>query len=158
MGALILDSLLMDNFRAFDHLAIDRLGQVNLIVGRNSVGKTCLLEGLAVYANRASPNILEEILESRNEVTRMSYNARYESDESVVHTLRYLFNGWMTLDEHRQGYKFSIGPVQPELNRLTVEIGWYIRQIDSESETRTWKPVTLKIRYSSLRYSSHSEH
>ncbi len=46
MSALKLDSLSISGFRAFEHLAIDRLGRVNLIVGKNNVGKTCLLEAL----------------------------------------------------------------------------------------------------------------
>ena len=46
MSSLILDSLKIKNFRAFRHLQIERLGRVNLIVGQNNVGKTCLLDAL----------------------------------------------------------------------------------------------------------------
>ena len=45
MSDLILDSLEIKNFRLFKHLEIERLGRVNLIVGKNGVGKTALLEG-----------------------------------------------------------------------------------------------------------------
>ena len=43
---LILDSLEIRRFRGIDHLRIERLGRVNLIVGKNNVGKTTLLEAL----------------------------------------------------------------------------------------------------------------
>ncbi len=35
MGNLILNSLEIRNFRGFRHLQIERLGRVNLIVGKN---------------------------------------------------------------------------------------------------------------------------
>jgi AAA15 family ATPase/GTPase len=47
-GSLILNSLEIRNFRAFHHLCIERLGRVNLIAGKNNVGKTCLLEALLI--------------------------------------------------------------------------------------------------------------
>jgi AAA15 family ATPase/GTPase len=46
MSDLLLDSLEISNFRAFDHLKIEKLGRVNLIVGENSVGKTSILEAI----------------------------------------------------------------------------------------------------------------
>ncbi|MGR8932937.1 MAG: AAA family ATPase [Gammaproteobacteria bacterium] len=67
MSELHLDSLEIKNFRCFEHLMIEKLGRVNLIVGKNSVGKTCLLEALLVYATRAHFPIIQKILSSRNE-------------------------------------------------------------------------------------------
>ena len=40
MSELHLDSLEIKNFRCFEHLVIEKLGRVNLIVGKNSLGKT----------------------------------------------------------------------------------------------------------------------
>ena len=51
---IILDSLEINNFRAFRHLLIERLGRVNLIVGKNNIGKSCLLEALRLYASCGS--------------------------------------------------------------------------------------------------------
>jgi len=65
MGNLILSSLEIRNFRGFQHLLIERLGRVNLIVGKNNVGKSNLLEALQMYARRAStPTIISEIMET----------------------------------------------------------------------------------------------
>jgi ABC-type phosphonate transport system ATPase subunit len=46
----MLGSLRIQGFRGFRDLTIPRLGRVNLIVGRNNVGKTTILEALSVYA------------------------------------------------------------------------------------------------------------
>jgi len=64
----VLTSLEIRNFRAFSHLVINRLGRVNLVVGRNNVGKTCLLEALRLYDSRGAVPVIAAILTSRNEV------------------------------------------------------------------------------------------
>ncbi|MGK5094611.1 AAA family ATPase [Deltaproteobacteria bacterium TL4] len=67
MPDFFINSLEIQNFRVFEHLKIERLGRINLIVGKNNVGKTCLLESLDLYANRGNPFILWNILNNRDE-------------------------------------------------------------------------------------------
>lgn len=55
------------NFRCFKHLPLENLGRVNLIVGKNNVGKSTVLEALALYARRAFPSDVIELLAERNE-------------------------------------------------------------------------------------------
>jgi hypothetical protein len=63
---LILPNLEIQGFRAFRKLQIERLGRVNLIVGKNNVGKTSVLEALRLYAN-PSPRVLLELISARDE-------------------------------------------------------------------------------------------
>ena len=73
MGTLILSSLEIRNFRGFRHLQIERLGRVNLIVGKNNVGKSNLQEALQIYARRASaPTIISEVMETSKEIRQPS--------------------------------------------------------------------------------------
>jgi predicted ATP-dependent endonuclease of OLD family len=73
MGNLILNSLEIRRFRGFRHLQIERLERVNLIVGKNNVGKSNLLEALQMYAHRAStPTIISEIMETGGETRQPS--------------------------------------------------------------------------------------
>src|SRR5215203_1856315 len=62
---LLLDSLEIKGYRCFEHLTIEKLGRVNLVVGKNNVGKTALLEALWIYLNNS--RVLNQILNSRNE-------------------------------------------------------------------------------------------
>ena len=65
MDTLILNSLEIRKFRGFQHLQIERLGRVNLIVGKNNVGKSNLLEALQMYAQRASTSTtISEMMET----------------------------------------------------------------------------------------------
>ena len=72
-GDLLLDSLEITNFRTFGHLKIDRLGRVNLIVGKNGVGKSTVLEAIRLYADGGLPRTLENILFARQEIERVVY-------------------------------------------------------------------------------------
>lgn len=66
---LILDSLEIKGYRCFEHLTIEKLGRVNLIVGENNVGKTALLEALWIYATRGKMATLINSLFSRDEIS-----------------------------------------------------------------------------------------
>jgi len=50
----MLDHIHIENFRLFKNLDIPKVGQVNLITGKNNSGKTTLLEALRIWANRSS--------------------------------------------------------------------------------------------------------
>src|SRR5262249_16354634 len=67
---LILNSLEIQRFRCFRELRIEHLGRVNLIVGKNNVGKSTMLEALRLFARPASLADLVDILVSRNEILR----------------------------------------------------------------------------------------
>src|SRR5256885_15412202 len=70
MSNLLFNSLEVRGYRAFRDLRLEKLGRVNLIVGQNNVGKSCLLEALQIYAHRAHPTILWQILEAHDEDSR----------------------------------------------------------------------------------------
>lgn len=94
MADLILDSLEISNFRTFRQLKIEQLGRVNLIVGKNSVGKTSLLEALWLYANNGSPEIIWNVLRERKELGRRAIvNSRIEDEDALISGLRHLFYG-----------------------------------------------------------------
>jgi AAA15 family ATPase/GTPase len=67
MSELLLDSLEIKGYRCFEHLTIEKLGRVNLIVGKNNVGKTALLEALWLYFNQGSGQMMGAILANRYE-------------------------------------------------------------------------------------------
>jgi AAA15 family ATPase/GTPase len=64
----MIDSLHIQNYRLFKDLKIDKLGQVNLIAGKNNTGKTALLEALRILSfSGAGKFIISDILKSRGE-------------------------------------------------------------------------------------------
>ena len=64
-----LESLSISGFRGIDHLTIPRLGRVALIAGRNSVGKTTVLDGVQLYAAHGRFDAVRDLLVRREELT-----------------------------------------------------------------------------------------
>ena len=112
-NSLHLRSLLIKGFRGIDSLGIERLGRVTLLAGRNSVGKTTVLDAVRVYAARAHRAVLTEMLERNEEVAPFvdpggstGFGPRWEA----------IFNG----RDASAGAFLSIGP-KDGANPLSVE-------------------------------------
>jgi len=87
----MLPSLHIQGFRCFRELTIERLGRVNLIVGKNNVGKTTLLDALRLHAAQEDAlYALEEMLERRSEILRSTKST--SPSERVVDWLRAFFH------------------------------------------------------------------
>lgn len=86
----MLESFLIERFRLFRHMEIRNFGRVNLIVGKNNVGKTALLEAIQLYASNASPSVLRDIVVSRQETW---IGTTTNSSEGRANALRHLFYG-----------------------------------------------------------------
>ena len=135
MGNLILNSLEIRNFRAFRDLKIDHLGRINLLVGKNNVGKTSLLEAIQLYASRAStPTFIWEIMRTRHEVKQPLVNVR-----DMLTALKYLFHG---REDIRPGLaSIQIGPINSPPETLSIAIDWSITEIrDGTLHTRPLEP------------------
>ena len=50
-------SFSIKNFRCFDDLTLEGLGRINLIGGKNNIGKTALLEALWIHHGSANPDL-----------------------------------------------------------------------------------------------------
>ncbi len=101
--SLVLDSLEIKNFRAFKHLRIEKLGRVNLIVGKNNVGKSSVLEALWVYAEKGEPEVVFQLLRERDEWSKSNRSSSVTSsiDDRVL-ALRHLFFGRGELDYNQE--------------------------------------------------------
>lgn len=69
-------SIVIKNYKNIKDLSIDSLAPVNLIVGRNNVGKSTLLEAISIYAAGGNIEWLKEILEFRGESVNIGYPLR----------------------------------------------------------------------------------
>lgn len=52
------DSLRIEGLRALNHVRLDGLRRINILVGRNNVGKTTVLEGLLLLGSATNPAML----------------------------------------------------------------------------------------------------
>jgi AAA15 family ATPase/GTPase len=135
---ILFDSLEIEQYRAFQHLKIDHLGGVNLIVGKNSVGKSCLIEAVRLFVEAGSPSILRQLVEARDET--YNYNMRsqrerdYESDSELFLLVKNLFYGRRDLlDDHEPIHISS--PSNPE-QTLMISVNWFTEEVGEDKLRR----------------------
>lgn len=138
MSDLILPSLEIRNFRAFRHLTIERLGRVNLIVGKNNVGKTSLLEALEVYAERGHPLTVREVLSRRDE-NNLSF--RRGTPDSEVDALSYRHLFYNRKDPRKETEPIQIGTGDSPQNTLSLQVGWFTTK-SGEERVKTLQPLS----------------
>ncbi len=138
MGNLILNSLEIQGFRGFRHLQIGQLGRVNLIVGKNNVGKSSLLEALQLYGHNAHPSFIWEMLRLRDESIYSSYRRTIRAVD--VKSLKYLFYGRREIGVLTEPIR--IGPDSSSEQTLSISVGWFVTQADESggSKTRLLQP------------------
>lgn len=64
---LMLKSLVIKNYRGLEDFQVEKLGRVNLIVGKNNSGKSAVLEALRLYAASGHRSVLEQIAADHDE-------------------------------------------------------------------------------------------
>lgn len=111
----MLESLLVERFRLFRHMEVRNFGRVNLIVGKNNVGKTALLEAIQLYASNASPSVLRDIVVSRQETW---IGTTTKNSEGRANALRHLFYGHKLPLLGEKG--ILIGPADDQAAQLRI--------------------------------------
>jgi AAA15 family ATPase/GTPase len=125
---LLLDSLEIKGYRCFEHLTIEKLDRVNLIVGKNNVGKTALLEALWIYALKGTSQILLEVLESRRELSEGNSVGSSNHKAFDLRPLFYKGNG-------SEKSSFEIGVAYDDRSQtLKIEMSWLVSEIKQLKE------------------------
>lgn len=123
----MLESFQIYNFRLFDHLEVKRLGNVNLIVGRNNAGKSTFLEAVELYASNASPMSLLDLVDSRQE--SWVSEAQPHTQTFLGNPIRHLFFGHKLPDIGEEG--IILGEVSSSA-KIHISVAAY--QIKSDDE------------------------
>jgi predicted ATPase len=129
MASLALPSLQVQGFRGFQNLQIEKLGRVNLIVGKNNIGKSSLLEAIQLYAATDLPRSLWQVLAAHGE-------NRGRKVESALSSVKYLFFGRKDITGPTDPIK--IGPIDNPEQQLRISINFYAPKVDEEG-VRTFK-------------------
>ncbi|AFZ14157.1 hypothetical protein Cri9333_3326 [Crinalium epipsammum PCC 9333] len=127
----MLESFEINNFRLFQHLEIGRLGRVNLVVGKNNAGKSTFLEAVQLYASNASPTVLLDLLESRQE--NWFSEAQPQSQNSLGNSVRHLFFGHRLPKIEEDG--ISIGEISSNM-KFHISAAAYQRNNNDEGRLK----------------------
>ena len=124
---LRLPSLAIRGFRGITDLSIPRLARVTLITGMNNTGKTSILEGVRLFTEEATPTVIRELLQFREE------NAAVISDDpdsirGAPFLVSALFHGFPRLHENPEPIVFSLCD---NSHTMQIQISWF-REIDDD--------------------------
>jgi len=128
---MLFNSLEIQRFRAFEYLHIEKLGRINLIVGRNNVGKSTVLEAIRLYANLGAPHVLMEILESRDDRLDREADFRLAATKSLP-AIQHLFHGYPSLSKITEPVR--IGPFSSPDSTLSIGIEWVRPSVTSDGK------------------------
>jgi len=90
----MIDSLRVSGFKVLDDVKLPNLGRLNLFLGENNTGKSCLLEAVSLYAGRMPiADLLQVAAERSNErLQPWEIDGLTEEGTSVTHPIFELFH------------------------------------------------------------------
>lgn len=145
----MLENLEIKNFRTFSHLRIERLGQVNLIVGKNGVGKTTLLEALQLYGSIWPQQTITKILYGRAEILDRQARASMDLPTPPLLHLETLFYG----REPKNEDVFMIGPLTLAKGQLP-----FCAKADTRSHQDGYFGININPCTEARQYSVYADH
>lgn len=100
----MIEELQIQNFRCFEDITISSIGQVNLIVGKNNIGKTSLLEAIHLYANNGNVWSIHQILNQRQDSfyptsTHVNQQVNLTEVKSIFESISNIFNKDIKVNE-----------------------------------------------------------
>ncbi|MGL4519010.1 MAG: AAA family ATPase [Phocaeicola sp.] len=129
--------LIVENFRGFDYIKVEQLGQVNLFLGKNSAGKSTLLEALFLLSGLGDVRHLNGITTLRseqnnqlNEIVSLFHGFDFEQHPHLQATLESDLPTASSVSEMRKvvitpnygSLSYPINPGSTKINRTPIGI------------------------------------
>ena len=90
----MINSVRIQRFKNLNNLVVNEFAKLNLIVGRNNVGKTALLEALYLWANKAELWAIWNLLDNRGEGLG-TINPNDDKEEVYLESISSLFSDFL---------------------------------------------------------------
>ena len=130
-------SLCIKNYKNLKELSLNSLAPVNLIVGRNNVGKSTLLEAISIYITNGSDEWLKTILDIRGELVNVDFTkGEIDSNKILLEHYSSLFNDHCK--EFVNSAAISIGENEDLLNIRLVHVSEKTIKSEDGFETRKY--------------------
>ncbi len=145
----MLNSLVIKNFRMLEDFTVEKLGRVNLIVGKNNSGKSTVLEALRIYAGNANRELMINIAENHDEIIKAYELDEIEFSYEELFTDRQYFNKKIFIAEFEECEKFivindGILATHQSMKNETTPCGFIPTQFISMDELeRGWNAINL---------------
>ncbi|MCY4304501.1 MAG: AAA family ATPase [Aestuariivita sp.] len=125
-----LPSLFIKDFRGIRSLEINNLGRVTLLAGKNSIGKTTILEAIRVFASRGNGHTILNLLNTREEFFR---GEDEDGDQVLFPDFSSLFYGYNPEDENSLPSPIQITTTQRTPHKISLSLV----EISDETQSET---------------------
>ncbi len=145
----MLNSISIKNFRIFDKFSLNRLARVNLIVGKNNIGKSSLLEALYLLVSQETPRALIKLLEARGEIS-FTQNDSFHAGEYEYEVSHLFFRHIL-----RHGVTIQINSENGDPYGLKITFLNNFEQLslsEEEEPSRRRSPSFLRVEYSDRKF------
>lgn len=136
-------TLIVKNFKSLKKLHIESLSRVNLIVGKNNVGKSTLLEAISIYLSEGDEEWIRKILDNRGETIIRNIADSEENEIVITNHFLSLFSG--REENYSSLNEISIGEGEDVNNSVKLNLV-YLSEINSIDESgierRRIRPLT----------------
>ncbi len=150
----MLKSLHIENYRLFKQLDVPKLGRVNLITGKNNVGKTALLEAIRICVSGGETSVINNIIldrgdwgnkDYREDYATLFYNHKTEGEKIVINDFSFEFSAtnkdratitskkYSTTDMYLNGN--NIGVLRDKATVITTKI--------DQNNNHLWEDIAL---------------
>ena len=138
-------SLKINNYKNFRKLVLNDLASINLIVGKNNVGKSALLEAISIFASNGDLEYIKSVLESRGESVRFASSVENSTEKELER--------FLSLYHDRDMQAFLNTPIEisadEQIRLLDENISFTMRLVeyiestetDSEGFERSYKKI-----------------
>lgn len=127
-------SLEVKKYKNFEHLTLNDLANINLIVGKNNVGKSALLEAVSIFASNGDLEQIKAVLASRGEGVGFSSSVEKSTEKEMERFLS-LYHQWNVPN-------FLNHPIEISANEklsgrkinFSMRLAGYIKSIETDSQ------------------------
>lgn len=140
--SVLIEVLTISNFRALETFAVQGLGRVNLLTGKNNSGKSTVLEAIRILASAGSPMVLFDILDSREELASPTKGNSPESGSSICN----LFNGFPDLFSNNDAFEITAkGTIPAAYSLVQMRLGLADRIVDQQSQIIRYEQISTDL-------------
>ena len=138
-------SLKIKSYKNFGKLVLNDLASINLIVGKNNVGKSALLEAISIFASNGDLEYIKSVLESRGESVRFASSVENSTEKELER--------FLSLYHDRDMQAFLNTPIEISADEqiglfdenisFTMRLVEYIESTETDSEgfERSYKKI-----------------
>ena len=127
-------SLEVKKYKNFEHLTLNDLANINLIVGKNNVGKSALLEAVSIFASNGDLEQIKAVLASRGEGVGFSSTVEKSTEKEMERFLS-LYHQWNVPNFLNHPIEISANEkLSGRKTKFSMRLAGYIKSLETDSQ------------------------